>query len=177
MKQLTKNVSVESELLFGDDLNKRISQINNTNSALAKPAFRTNQNSGRYNKNQAPYNTTSNNHRQSKSGYPPGRALLQGEGETSRVTIGTTGTKLSKCGDKNVKNVIAGNLKYNFTVWQKIASDRVILDIIKNGLKINFKGRPGITSAPKIPHSEQEIKIINTKIKKLLARGVIIECE
>ena len=67
--------------------------------------------------------------------------------------------------------------RFNFTVWQKIASDRVILDIIKNGLKINFKGRPGITSAPKIPHSEQEIKIINTKIKKLLARGVIIECE
>ena len=37
MKQLTKNVPAESELLFGDDLNKRISQINNTNSALAKP--------------------------------------------------------------------------------------------------------------------------------------------
>ena len=37
--------------------------------------------------------------------------------------------------------------------------------------------RPGIISAPKIPHSEQEIKIINTKIKKLLAKGVIIECE
>ena len=27
---------------------------------------------------------------------PPGRALLQGEGETSRATTGTTGTKLSK---------------------------------------------------------------------------------
>ena len=60
---------------------------------------------------------------------------------------------------------------------KKITSDRVILDIIKNGLKINFKGRPGITSAPKIPHSEQEIKIINKEIKKLLDKGVIIECE
>ena len=68
-------------------------------------------------------------------------------------------------------------MKYNFSVWQKITSDRVILDIIKNGLKINFKGRPGITSAPKIPHSEQEIKIINKEIKKLLNKGVIIECE
>ena len=96
MKQLTKNVPAESELLFGDDLNKRISQINNTNSALAKPAFRPNQNSGRYNKNQAPYNTTSNNHQQSKNGYPPGRALLQGEGETSRATTGTAKNKLSK---------------------------------------------------------------------------------
>ena len=37
--------------------------------------------------------------------------------------------------------------------------------------------RPRITSAPKIPHSEQEIKIINTEIKKRLAKVVIIECE
>ena len=37
--------------------------------------------------------------------------------------------------------------------------------------------RPGITSTPKILHSEQEIKIINTEIKKRLAKGVIIECE
>ena len=37
--------------------------------------------------------------------------------------------------------------------------------------------KPGITSAPKIPHSEQEIKAINTEIKKLLAKVVIIECE
>ena len=78
MKQLTKNVPAESELLFGDDLNQRISKINNTSSALAKPPFRPNQNNGRYNKNQAPCNTTSNNHQQLKNRYPPGGALLQG---------------------------------------------------------------------------------------------------
>ena len=89
MKLLTKNVRAESELLFGDDLNKRISQIKNTKSALAKSAFRPNQNNGRYNKNQALYNTTSNQ----KTDILPAGALLQGEGETSR---GTTGTKLSK---------------------------------------------------------------------------------
>ena len=81
MKQLIKNVPAESELLFGDDLNKRISQINNTNSALAKPAFRTNQNSGRYNKNQAPYNTTSNDHQQSKNGYPPEKLCYREKGK------------------------------------------------------------------------------------------------
>ena len=64
-------------------------------------------------------------------------------------------------------------MKNYFTVWQKITSDRVILDIIKNALKINFKERPGITSPPKIPHSEQEIKIINTEIKKLLAKAKV----
>ena len=79
MKQLTKNVPAESELLFGDDLNKRISQINNTNSALEKPAFRPNQNNGRYNKNQAPYSTTSNNQQQSKNGYLPPEKLCYRE--------------------------------------------------------------------------------------------------
>ena len=38
MRQLVKNVPDGSELLFGDGINKRITQINNTNSALlAKP--------------------------------------------------------------------------------------------------------------------------------------------
>ena len=68
-------------------------------------------------------------------------------------------------------------MKNYFTIWQKITSDRVVLDIIKNSLKINFKVRPGISSAPKIRHCEQEIKIVNTEIKKLLGKGVIIECE
>ena len=39
MGQLAKNVPNGSELLFGDDLNKRITQINNTNNALlTKPS-------------------------------------------------------------------------------------------------------------------------------------------
>ena len=68
-------------------------------------------------------------------------------------------------------------MKNYYTVWQKTTSDRVILDIIKDALKINFKETPGNTSSPKIPHFEQEIKVMNTETKKLLAKGVIIECE
>ena len=167
MKQLTKNVPAESELFFGDDLIKRISQINNTNSASAKAAFRPTQNSGRYNKNQAPYNTTSNNHQQSKNGYPPEELCYREKGKQAEQLQELQELNLVSSGDKNIKNFLGGNLKYNFTIWLKITSDKVILDIIKNGLKINFKVRPGITSAPKIPHSEQEIKIINKEIKKI----------
>ena len=154
MNELTKNVPAESELLLGDDLNKRISQINNANSAFAKPAFIRPNQSGRYNKSQVPCNT-----KQTEQ--------LQELQELNSVS----------CGGRNVKNFIAGNLKNYYAIWQKITSDRVIPDIIKNGLKISFKERPGITSAPKIPHSKQEIKIINTEIKKLPAKGVIIECD
>ena len=109
-------------MVFGDDLNKRISQISNTNSALAKPAsIRPNQN-GRYNKNQVSYNTTSNNHQQSKNGYsqlaPPPPIPTEERGYREK---------------------------------RRQAEQ-------KNGLKIRFKERTGITSAHKIQHSEQEIK-------------------
>ena len=104
MKQLTRNVAAESELLFGDDLNKRISQINNANNALAKLTFTRASQNGRYNKNQVLCNTTSNNYQQSKNGYPHGGTLLQGEGETTKATTGTTETKLNKFCGKNAKN-------------------------------------------------------------------------
>ena len=61
--------------------------------------------------------------------------------------------------------------------WEKITSERIILDIIKNGLKIDFMERPNITCSPKIPHSELQTRIINAEIEKLLQKGVIIECE
>ena len=56
---------------------------------------------------------------------------------------------------------MAGNLKNYCSVWQKVTSDRVLLDVIKNDLQDNFKERPGNTSAPKVSDTEQEIKIWN----------------
>ena len=100
MKQLTKDVPAESKLLFGDDLNRRISQINNTNSALAKPAAFTRPTDQvkmvgitkvRY--TTTPPATITNNQ---KTDISPGGALLQGEREASKATTGTTGTKLSR---------------------------------------------------------------------------------
>ena len=39
MRQLTKNVPTQSELLFEDDQSKSVTQINDTNSALANSIF------------------------------------------------------------------------------------------------------------------------------------------
>ena len=61
--------------------------------------------------------------------------------------------------------------------WEKITNERTILDIIKNGLKIDFMERPNITCSPKIHHSELQKRIINAEIEKLLQKGVIIKCE
>ena len=54
MNQLTKNASPESKLLFGHDLNKRISQIKNINFALVKPVFNRTYQNDRYNESQVP---------------------------------------------------------------------------------------------------------------------------
>ena len=112
-----------------------------------------------------------------KTDIPPEELSYREKGKQAEQLQELQEVNLVSCGDKNAKNFTVGNLKNYFTVWQKITSNRVILDIIKNGLKINFKERPGITSAPKIPHGEQKIKIINTEIKKLLVKAAIIDCE
>ena len=92
-----------------------------------------------------------------KTDIPPEELWYREKGKQAEQLQELQELNLVSCGDKNIKNFIAGNLKYNFSVWQKITSDRVILDIIKSGLKINFKLRAGTTSAPKIAHSAQEI--------------------
>ena len=112
-----------------------------------------------------------------KTDIPPEELSYREKGKQAEQLQELQEVNLVSCGDKNAKNFTVGNLKNYFTVWQKITSNRVILDIIKNDLKINFKERPGITSAPKIPHGEQKIKIINTEIKKLLVKAAIIDCE
>ena len=96
MKQLTKNIPADSELLFGDVLNKRISQINNTNSALTKPALSDQIKTVGITKIRYPTTPLAIITSNQKTDIPYGGALLQGEEETNRETTGTTGTKLSE---------------------------------------------------------------------------------
>ena len=48
LKPLADNVPSDSQWLFGDDLSKRISEINNMNSALTQSFRPYQQNNGRY---------------------------------------------------------------------------------------------------------------------------------
>ena len=72
---------------------------------------------------------------------------------------------------------VAGNLKNFYLNWKSIANDEIILDIIKNDLKIDFKEGPVNICVPKIHHSTKEIEIINSEIQKLIDKGVIVQCE
>ena len=67
---------------------------------------------------------------------PPEELCYSKKGKQAEQLQELQELNLVSCGDKNIKNFIAGDLKYNFSVWQKITSDRVILDTIKNSLKI-----------------------------------------
>ena len=72
---------------------------------------------------------------------------------------------------------VAGNLIKFYLNWKSITNDEIILDIIKNGLKIDFEERPRNICVPKIQHSTKEIEIINSAIQKLLDKGVIVQCD
>ena len=53
-----------------------------------------------------------------------------------------------------------GNLKKNYLNWKSITNDEIILDIIKNDLKIDFKERPRNIHVLKIQHSTKGKKIM-----------------
>ena len=72
---------------------------------------------------------------------------------------------------------VAGKIKYYYNNWKNITNDRFILDIVKYGLKIDFKNKLQLVNVPKIPHNSEEKSIINLEINKLLTKGVITICQ
>ena len=60
--------------------------------------------------------------------------------------------------------------------WKEITSDKVIIGIVRNGLKIDFESEPNNDYVPQIPYKSEDIQIISEEIAKLLNKGVIIEC-
>ena len=61
--------------------------------------------------------------------------------------------------------------------WKKIISERVTIDIVRNGLKIDFEGKPRNNYNPNIPYKSEETRIISEEIAKLLQKEVITECK
>ena len=100
--------------------------------------------------------------------YHPGKALLLRDGEQAEQK-----PLLPQLEKVSTSNFDAGNLRNHYSDWEKVTSDRVILDITKNSLKIDFMERPNITCSPNIPHNEHEKHIINVEFEKRLQKEVI----
>ena len=65
---------------------------------------------------------------------------------------------------------VTGDLKHYYLNWKSIANDEIILDIIRNVLKNDFKENPRYISVPKmqssatkIQHRKREHKFRNLK--------------
>ena len=66
--------------------------------------------------------------------------------------------------NKSTSEFVAGNVKNFIENWTEITSDSIILDIVENGLKIDFLNIPGNLKVPQIPHCVSEQEVINTEI-------------
>ena len=77
--------------------------------------------------------------------------------------------------NKSTSKSVAGNVKNFIENWKEITSDPIILDIVENGLKIDFLSIPGNLKLPQIPHCVSEQEIITTEIKSPLRKGVNVE--
>ena len=70
---------------------------------------------------------------------------------------------------EEVKNHRGGKIKDSYSEWLMITDDRFILDIIKNGLKIDFEdGPPKQKSFPSICFNNEEKEAVRSEIDSFL---------
>jgi hypothetical protein len=67
----------------------------------------------------------------------------------------------------------AGGIKHCLRAWEKLTSDRYILDIVQNGLKLNFSSNSPTKNPFEYPRSNAETAIIDQEIEKLLEKQVV----
>ena len=68
---------------------------------------------------------------------------------------------------------MAGNIRNCLAQWRKITSDKIIIDIIVHGLKLNFSGHPPKKTPFEYVRPQKEFRTIDAEITKLLEKGVI----
>ena len=72
-----------------------------------------------------------------------------------------------------VDNFSAGHIKNFVKNWKELTSDRVILDIVEHGLKLNFSADIPRKGPFEYPRSKRDTGIITEEVEKLLLKGVI----
>ena len=77
----------------------------------------------------------------------------------------------------HVENSEGGKLNHYYEHWKKFTSDTFILDIIKNGFKLDFNEIPFQHCCSNSPLSKEEMSIINSEIQKLKSKKVIVNTD
>ena len=91
---------------------------------------------------------------------PPEELILKEKG--SEVEQQQILQELKNVSKPKLNKFVAGNLRIFYLNRKSITNDEIILDIMKNGLKTNFKERPRYICVPKIQHSTKEKKVRDT---------------
>ena len=76
-----------------------------------------------------------------------------------------------------VKNFNAGNIQNYYRNWIEFTSDNRILDIVKNGLKLNFIEKLPSRNPFEHPRSEKECQVISNEIHNLIIKKVVEPCD
>ena len=149
-------------------MNKRISQLSAINSALQTPGNRGYSSYNKYDHKRGSKHIID----VSKKFPSPSQKLCTREQGLQQAQHQLQETKLDVRGCYRT-----GTIQNCLESLKKIASGRAIIDIVRNGLKIDFEGKPINDYVPIISYKSEEIEIISEGIAKLLQKGVIIECE
>ena len=70
---------------------------------------------------------------------------------------------------------MGGNTKLFAKNWKKLTSDKYILDIVTNGLRLDFKEFPDNRQYQFRPLKNDELDVVKAEVDKLLSKQVICE--
>ena len=77
----------------------------------------------------------------------------------------------------DVENFEGGKLRHFCDHWKKYTSDTFILNIIKNGLKLDLNEIPFQHCCTNFPLSKKGMSLINTEIQKFKSKKVIVNTD
>lgn len=68
---------------------------------------------------------------------------------------------------------VGGRLFYFLKEWQKITDDQWVLNVIKEGYKLEFKSKPQLTGVRKTCAPAKSLAILNSEIKDLKEKNAV----
>ena len=75
--------------------------------------------------------------------------------------------------NRDIQNFRGGNLKNHLTKWENVTSDKIILDIIENGLKLDLIDTPKSNSKFAFPLSHEEKLIVKKEVALLKGKNIV----
>ena len=75
--------------------------------------------------------------------------------------------------NRDIQNFRGGNLKNHLTKWENVTSDKIILDIIENGLKLDLIDTPKCNSKFAFPLSHEEKLIVKKEVALLKGKNIV----